>query len=294
MIDSLAPLACPIDGLPLKACEANWQCDANHHFDLARQGYLNLLPASQKTSKDPGDSKTMVEARRSVMAAGHFEPFASELAAQLASRIVPVPNRSAVVLDAGCGEGYYTDFMRRSFAVGHLQTAPTLAPIFMGVDISKWCILAAARQYKDVTWVVANNKRLPVLPGSLDIITSLFGFETWQPWARLQTPGQQVLVAHAGPLHLIEMRQLIYESVTIHEAADDSGAIDAGYEFVEKSGITYGTRLESVDTAQKILSMTPHGYRIAPERKVDLEAGFARLLNKPLTIDVMLRWYRRS
>lgn len=289
MINPLAPLACPIDGLPLKDCGASWQCESNHHFDLARQGYLNLLPASQKTSKDPGDSKVMMEARRNVMASGLFEAFAGELASQICARIPAVPASPPVVLDAGCGEGYYTDFMQKSLSADH----PEPRPVFIGVDISKWGVLAAARQYPNVTWLVGNNKRLPVLPGSVDIMTSIFGFETWHPWSELQTSGQHVLVAHAGPLHLIEMRELIYESVTIHDAADDSKAIEAGYQFVEKSSITYGAPLDSIDTAERILSMTPHGYRISADKKADLETGLTTLLNKPLTIDVMLRWYKR-
>lgn len=290
MINPLAPLACPIDGLPLRDCGVSWQCESNHHFDLARQGYLNLLPASQKTSKDPGDSKVMMEARRQVMASGLFESFAVELASQVFSKLPPVSAGPSVILDAGCGEGYYTDFMRQSRPVDHWETAP----VFIGVDISKWGVLAAARQYPHVTWLVGNNKRLPVLPGSVDIITSLFGFETWQPWSELQTSGQHVLVAHAGPLHLIELRELIYESVIIHDAADDNKALEAGYECVEKSAVTYGALLDSVDTAEKILSMTPHGYRIAAEKKADLGAGLLALVSKPLTIDVMFRWYQRS
>lgn len=290
MIHPQAPLACPVDRLPLKASGTSWQCDSNHHFDLSRHGYLNLLPASQKTSKDPGDSKAMIAARRSVMASGLFEAVASELASQVCPRIRLETETPVVVLDAGCGVGYYTDFMRRTSLLEHAGPAP----VFIGADISKWGIQAAARDYLDVTWIVGNNKRLPVLPGSVDIITSLFGFETWQPWSALQTRGQYVLVAHAGPMHLIELRELIYETVTIHEAADDQDAIDAGYQLVEKSSITYDMRLEHIETAENILSMTPHGYRIAPSRKTTLGTGLAILLTKPLTIDVVFRWYECS
>lgn len=289
MINPLAPLACPHDGLPLTDGGVSWQCEKNHHFDLARQGYLNLLPASQKTSRDPGDSKDMVAARRSVMASGLYESAAITLSAQLASRIKPVSDRALVVLDAGCGEGYYTDRMRIALS-SPVQASP---PVFMGVDISKWAIMAAARLYPEVTWAVGNNKRLPVLPGSVDVITSVFGFETWQPWAALQSTGQQVLVAHAGPLHLIELRQLVYNKVNIRGSANDSDAVAAGYRLVHQSTAKSHGSVCSVELAAQVLAMTPHGHRIAADRQAGLQAGLASLMNQPLSVDVTYRWYER-
>lgn len=289
MINPQAPLACPLDGLALEDHGANWQCAANHHYDLARQGYLNLLPVSQKTSRDPGDTKAMFTARRSAFSSGLFAPAAQALSYQLASRLSPSGDKPAVVLDAGCGEGYYTDHMRAH--VTSLST--TIEPVFMGVDISKWGIVAAARLYPQVTWVVGNNKHLPVLPGSVDIITSIFGFETWQPWATLQSAGQRVLVAHAGPLHLLELRELIYDSVNIHSAADDSSAHSAGYEKLKQSAVTYTEPVQSIDTLLQILAMTPHGHRVRADKQAELQSDLARLVNMPLTIDVCCRWYER-
>jgi len=289
VINPLAPLACPLDGLPLSDGGVSWQCEKNHQFDLARQGYLNLLPASQKTSRDPGDSKAMVAARRNVMASGLYESAALALSAQLVSRIKPVDDRALVILDAGCGEGYYTDHMRVALH-SSLQVSP---PVFMGVDISKWAIVVAARLYPDVTWAVGNNKHLPVLPGSVDVITSVFGFETWQPWAALQSVGQQVLVAHAGPLHLIELRQLVYDTVNIHGSADDSEAVAAGYRLVHQSTAKSHGSVCSVELVAQVLAMTPHGHRIAADKQAGLQAGLATLANQPLTVDVTYRWYER-
>ena len=290
MINPLAPLACPLDGSPLLPAGASWRCDSNHHFDLARQGYLNLLPASQKTSRDPGDSKQMVAARRSALASGIYEAAAQALSAQLVSHIKPVDDRALVILDAGCGEGYYTEHMR--IAMHKLEHAT--AAVLMGVDISKWAIVAAARLYPEVTWAVANNKRLPVLPESVDVITSIFGFETWQPWAALQSAGQQVMVAHAGPMHLIELRELVYDTVNIHGAADDREALAAGYKLVDQSNAKSAGRVDSVEVAAQVLAMTPHGHRIAAEKQAGLQEGLATLVGEPLTVDVTFRWYERS
>ena len=289
MIHPGAPLACPLCALSLNDGGKFWHCSSNHHFDLARQGYLNLLPASQKTSRDPGDSKSMFDARRSVFASGLYKRFADALSQQVYLRVSAFGSRSTVVLDAACGEGYFTNHI--CAAINGVDDEPQA--VVMGVDISKWGVIAAARAYPEVTWLVGNNKHLPVLQGSVDIITSVFGFETWKPWAALQTPGQWVLVAHAGPRHLIELRELIYDKVTIHGEADDTEATEAGYELIERATLSYVISVESVDVAEKVLAMTPHGYRISADKHEDLKAELGRLIDKPLTIDILFRWYQR-
>ena len=69
-------LACPMDGQPLTREQGSWRCPAGHSFDIARQGYINLLPVQNKRSKDPGDSKEMVLARQEFLNAGHYKPIA--------------------------------------------------------------------------------------------------------------------------------------------------------------------------------------------------------------------------
>ena len=63
-------LACPLDGLPLQSTGTAWRCASGHSFDIASQGYTNLLPVQHKRSRDPGDSKEMVAARRRFLTAG--------------------------------------------------------------------------------------------------------------------------------------------------------------------------------------------------------------------------------
>jgi 23S rRNA (guanine745-N1)-methyltransferase len=95
-------LICPICQAPLSALDNGVVCAANHRFDRARQGYLNLLPVQHTNSRDPGDNQAMVEARRRFLDGGHYAPLARRLAGLAAER---APQRW---LDIGCGEGYYT------------------------------------------------------------------------------------------------------------------------------------------------------------------------------------------
>ena len=98
-------LACPLDGLPLADHGNHWRCPGGHAFDLAREGYLHLLPVQHKRSRDPGDSKEMVAARRRFLNAGHYRPIAEAVAG---AALADLPAGSpAACLDAGSGEGYY-------------------------------------------------------------------------------------------------------------------------------------------------------------------------------------------
>ena len=94
---------CPVCGAALEPQGTAWRCVQGHCFDVARQGYVNLLTVTQKHSRHPGDTREMVAARRAFLDAGWYAPIAKTLA-DLVRRFCP---ETASVLDAGCGEGYY-------------------------------------------------------------------------------------------------------------------------------------------------------------------------------------------
>ena len=174
-------LACPLDGAPLQRQGGSLRCADGHCFDLAAQGYVNLLPVQNKRSLDPGDSKEMVAARRRFLEAGHYQPIADAVAQAVLAGAVP--GRTLTCLDAGCGEGYYL----RQLAAAAAAEARPLA--LAGLDISKWAVQAAAkRDLHDArsqagasaapctTWIVGSNAGLPVLPATLDRVLCMFGF----------------------------------------------------------------------------------------------------------------------
>ena len=96
-------LACPLDGEPLYLEGNTWRCAARHAFDVARQGYVNLLPVQHKNSRDPGDNQAMVEARRDFLDAGHYAPVARRLAGlfsnpKLLTALGPIGMRSDLLM----------------------------------------------------------------------------------------------------------------------------------------------------------------------------------------------------
>ena len=98
-------LCCPLDQLPLNTRGNSLYCENGHSFDIARQGYVNLLSASDKRTRDPGDSREMVHARRDFLAAGHYLPIAEKLTDIVSPLVSTATGTASLIVDAGCGEG---------------------------------------------------------------------------------------------------------------------------------------------------------------------------------------------
>ena len=142
-------LICPVCGKTLVRNEKSYVCTDNHSFDTAKEGYVNLLSGKHKAGELIGDNRDMAKARRLFLEKGYYDFLAESLCGKI--------KKDSVVLDISCGEGYYTDFFRRS----------TGASVY-GFDISKEMIKLAAKKYKEVTFFVANIARIPVSDESVD------------------------------------------------------------------------------------------------------------------------------
>lgn len=271
-------LACPLDGAPLQREAGAWQCASGHNFDVARQGYVHLLPVQKKRSRDPGDSKEMVAARRRFLKAGFYQPIADTVAR---ATLDGTPAGSVVsCLDAGCGEGYY---LRQLASVAE----PSQPLAIVGLDISKWAVLAAAKQDSQPTWVVGSNANLPVLPASLDRVLCLFGFPVYPEFARVLRPGGKLLQVDAGQDHLRELRQIIYPEVRA-ESKKVSQAPD-GFRRAGTEDVRFSLHLDGAEAIADLLAMTPHLYRASAEGR----ARAAALETLSLTIDVCLQTFER-
>jgi 23S rRNA (guanine745-N1)-methyltransferase len=273
-ITSPSLLACPMDGLPLTREQGSWRCSTGHSFDIARQGYINLLPVQNKRSKDPGDSKEMVLARQAFLSAGYYQPIADAVS-DLVNASVPA-DRTASILDAGCGEGYYLR------AITKTRSTNSGSPLHLtGLDISKWAVIAAARQDKNADWIVGSNANLPLLPASQDIILCMFGFPVYQEFNRVLTADGILIKVDAGPDHLIELREVIYPSI---KAANQPEDTPPGFTLLEQRTLRYTIKLSSQMQISRLLTMTPHLYRINAEGRARAEA----LSEISLTVNVQI------
>jgi len=278
-ISPFEALACPLDGSALQITDRSWRCANGHSFDIARQGYVHLLPVQNKRSKDPGDNKEMVAARQRFLNSGFYQPLADAI-----SRAVfheEFSKSSINCLDAGCGEGYY---MRQ---LAHCAPE-TVDLALMGLDISKWAILSAAKQDKNPAWVVGSNANLPVLPETLDRILCLFGFPVYPEFARVLKSGGDIVQMDAGVDHLRELREIIYPE--LRAPRPDQKLMPDGFTNLDTSVIRYTLTLPDKDSIADLLAMTPHLYRANAEGL----ARAAELESLTVTVDVILRRIKKN
>jgi 23S rRNA (guanine745-N1)-methyltransferase len=179
--------------LPLVLDDRRYVCANDHAFDLARSGYLNLLQPQDKKSKTPGDTPEAVAARRRFLERGHAAPLVDAIVRALPLRA------GETLLDAGCGEGHHLAAFRRAYEVdAH------------GVDISVPAIEAAAKRYRDCSWVVANADRLlPYADGSFDAVASITARLNVEEFRRVLEPSGTLLIVIPGPDDLLELREAI-------------------------------------------------------------------------------------
>ncbi len=195
----IRPLICPICAQPLSDYGQTWQCPAGHSFDVAREGYVNLRRGHKKLPEMAGDSPEMLRARREFLERGFYEPLSDVINERVATAVATQP--APVIVDVGCGEGYY---LRRLAAA--LDGRPTH---LFGVDIAKTAVRMAAKRGGGGygRYLVADvNEKLPFADQSAYVLLNLFAPRHLAEFARLVTPGGQLLIAIPASDHLQSLR----------------------------------------------------------------------------------------
>jgi len=274
-------LNCPLDGASLRRSGASWRCPAGHCFDVAAQGYTNLLPVQNKRSRDPGDSKEMVAARRRFLESGAYQAIAAAVAQAV---LADLPSGGLACLDAGCGEGYYLRQLADAAECSNEQQ--TLA--LLGLDISKWAVVSAAKRDKRSNWIVGSNANLPVPDAALDRVLCMFGFPVYAEFARVLKAGGVLLQVDAGADHLRELREIIYPTLKAERTV--TAATPDGFIPEATESVRYALDLVGQQQIADLLAMTPHLYRASAEGR----AKAAALTALTVTVDVRLSRLRRK
>ncbi len=272
-------LTCPIDRKKLEQVGKQFLCENGHSFDIARQGYVNLLPVQHKRSKQPGDSKAMVLARSYFLNTGIYQRIADRLTQIVSAHIIN--DNALCLLDAGCGEGYYFDFVLNNLA----QKEGDADLSFIGLDISKDAILQAAKRNRQTSWVVGSNRQPPLADESVDIILCLFGFFCEQGFYRVLKPGGKIIMVDPGVEHLKELREIIYPEVKKPKPFDLSQMDDRKFSLQSSEALQFKTQLSDNELINHLLLMTPHFYRAS---KAGKEAA-CKLDELNLTVDVVFK-----
>lgn len=260
---------CPACQLPLNLKDRTWQCDNRHMYDRAKEGYVNLLLAQHRKSKNPGDSKAMVNARRMFLDSGAYAPLAAKLAETLLTQ-----NQSSgmdepfKLLDAGCGEGYYLRAIAQYFTE---QSRELLAS---GIDIAKPAIQKAAKRSVDHHFAVGSSFALPLNDGKQDAVLQVFAPSSATEILRvLKTKGLWLIVDPA-PQHLAEIKAMIYDEVVAHQA---NSYDTEGFQHLAEHRITYEISLDSSEIRESLLMMTPYYWHVPEDKKAKILASLQRV-----------------
>jgi len=277
-------LTCPIDGDKLEQINRQFVCANGHSFDIARQGYINLLPVQHKRSKQPGDSKAMVVARTEFLNSGIYEKIASKLTEIVINQITT--DHETCILDAGCGEGYYLDVIYKTLI--DIEENKTLS--FIGLDISKDAIIQSSKRNKQISWLVGTNRQPPVQDSSVDIILCLFGFMSVDAFCRVLKPGGKIILLDPGPEHLTELRKIIYPQVKKQDQSGPTQIEIEGFTLLKSEALTFKEKINSNEKINQLLVMTPHFYRASKEGRQTA----CSLDELDITVDVIFRVLEKS
>ncbi len=246
---------CPICKKPLEKSGNSLICENRHCFDLSKRGYVNLLRPSKSASVRHGDDKQMVESRKNFLNAGFYAPLCHAVTELLCAH----KTENMTILDAGCGEGYYTEAVK--------QAAQTKKVI--GIDVSRDAIHAASLRDKSLHLAVASIFDLPVADESCDILINLFAPYDSAEFSRVLKKDGILIRAFPAEQHLWELKCAVYD--TPYENEIDTLSLD-GFSLLQKETVAFPLRLTEQAMIDALFKMTPYYYKTSREGQARLAA----------------------
>lgn len=236
---------CPVCKGLLRQKERSYQCESGHSFDLAKQGYVNLLMSQQSKLRRHGDDKEMIASRRVFLEKGYYLPLRDALAEEV---YFYTDKKASVLVDAGCGEGWYDE--------GIAKVLPHAAMI--GLDISKDALRWAAKRQGFAHLAVASCFSMPLSENSADGIFNIFSPLAGEEYKRVLKPGGHLFRVVPGEGHLWELKAAVYDCPLPNRP--EPKEIE-GLRLLKERPVCYEMTLESREDIEALFQMTPYYYR---------------------------------
>ena len=269
---------CPLCGERLERREGRYCCPSGHSFDVAAAGYTHLLPANRKHSKNPGDDKAMVAARAAFLERGYYAPLLSALCAAVLERTAAP---SPVLLDSGCGEGYYTAGLYQ--ALSQAGQPPRTA----GIDISKFALRRAAKRLPQGEFAVASVYRLPLATRSVDLVTNIFSPLAAEEFARVLRPGGLFCYVVPSARHLWELKEILYPEPYENPVKREDYP---GFDWLGVDQVRDTLHLDRPEDIMALFHMTPYAWK-TPRKGIE-RLGSLHQIDTQIGFDIHL--YRRA
>ena len=248
---------CPICGCGLAARDNRAVCERGHSFDRAKEGYYNLILNQKKGNH--GDNAEMVLARRAFLGADHYRPLAQRVA-ELVAEHTPA---CGDVLDAGCGEGYYTDIAERMLSARDGESR------VCAFDISRDAVRRVAKRNSGIALAVAGSYHMPFADSAFDTVMNTFSPLALSETLRVLKEGGIFVMAIPGEDHLFELKSVIYDTPYKNTVADT--ALE-GFELLSDEPLRFVMHLCRPEDIRALFEMTPYAYRTREEDKARVYA----------------------
>lgn len=228
-------IKCPKCGKELIEIGNTVKCKNGHSYDVSKEGYLNLLLANKKNSLDPGDNKEQVLARKNFFEKEYFKPLVDEIKKMLLGYF-------GVLLDAGCGTGYYINNLRERFSC-------------IGIDISKEAIKVSSKLTHE-TNIVSSIFDMPIKDNSIDVLLNIFAPKPLSEFKRVLKKDGIILEVIPSIYHMIELKNEMYENSYLNSVDDKK--LD-GFNLINESEVKYTIKILAEDIVN-LIAMTPYNF----------------------------------
>lgn len=243
---------CPVCSEKLAVSGKSYICPKNHVFDIAKSGYVNLLTA--KNGAVHGDNKFMLKARREFLEKGYYSP----LCKAVCRTVSEYAENNSILLDAGCGEGYYTSAVKLSTDIE-----------IYGIDISKDAVEMAAKRKNGINFAAASVFHIPVRSESCDILLTMFAPYCGEEYSRVLKNGGYMVMAIPSENHLWELKKAVYDTPYKNEVKPYE--LD-GFTHIKAERVNFTMKIDNKTDIQSLFSMTPYYYRTGKAEQERLNA----------------------
>mgnify|MGYP002410639899 CR=1 FL=1 len=240
-------------------------CENRHCFDISSKGYVNFV-LNQKPSK--GYGKLFFESRRKFLQAGFYDHIANAI-----GEIITEHGNGLHIIDAGCGEGFYT-----------LKLAEQTDATIFAFDYSKDAIKIASRGGNDVYWMVADIANIPLKNSRVDCILNIYTPANYTEFRRVLSSNGVLVKVIPGANHLRELRQAVRSQLRNEEYSNQQVVdyFNQHFELVERKIINQTIPLRKAQL-QSLLEMTPLMFGVDAE-KVD----FSNITHITIEAEILL------
>lgn len=249
---------CPVCGKGLAVKRTNsLVCQRGHNYDLARQGYVNLLLKQGKSDYD----KRLFAARRVISASGFFDPMLNRVSKLIREETAKEGLGAIRILDVGCGEGSHL-----AQIISNIENIKK--PLFgVGLDLSKEGIRVAAKEYQGIVWCVADLAKLPLQKGQFDILLNILAPANYGEFKRVLKEQGLLLKVVPASNYLIELREILFKGTDREFYKNDSVKqhFANNFQLLKEEQIRYQVMLKG-DNLEHLIKMTPLTWNAAPEQ----------------------------